>query len=59
MAKDLKSYQRQYYNILHFLNGSQTPPLINNINYDNFILKINYIGIFFLIIIFILIYMYL
>lgn len=39
MAKDLNSYRRQYYNVMHQLIGARWNPVMQNLDYDAFMLK--------------------
>jgi len=39
LAKDLRSYQKQYHNIMHQLLSQQLPTIVQHIDYDNFLLK--------------------
>ena len=53
MNKDLQFYQQTYLNFMSQMVGSMWAPLIQNVDYDNFIIKkwIRYLFIFIVIII--------
>ena len=56
LAKDLKSYQRQCHNVIHHLSGANVPPVLKNIDYDNFITKLFINAIILIILILLVIY---